>query len=72
MTAPDLSDYERAVVERIEAAEPAEESFDAVAALRRVLGLHNDTKLRGICVECSDEITVGWPCATVAAIRGDQ
>lgn len=42
MTAPDLSEYEAAVVAHFDASAPAPESFDATAALQRVLSLAND------------------------------
>jgi hypothetical protein len=39
-------------------------------AVERVRALHNDTRNRGICTECSDDIAVGWPCATIDALEG--
>jgi hypothetical protein len=40
------------------------------AKVQRVRALHNDTRNRGICTECSDDIAVGWPCATIDALEG--
>jgi hypothetical protein len=40
------------------------------AKVQRVRALHNDTALRGICAECSDDVAVGWPCATIDALEG--
>jgi hypothetical protein len=42
---------------------------EARAKVQRVEELHSDTRHRGICVECSDDIAVGWPCATIEALK---
>lgn len=55
MSATELSAEERAVVERFEDAPPAPESFDASAALRRVLALadHLEEKAKAVCATSS-------------------
>jgi hypothetical protein len=42
------------------------------AKVQRVRELHHDNGGRGICVECSDDIAVGWPCATIEALNGEK
>jgi hypothetical protein len=42
------------------------------AKVGRVRELHHDNGGRGICVECSDDIAVGWPCATIEALNGEK
>jgi hypothetical protein len=48
----------------------AADGREARAKVQRVRALHNDTRNRGICVECSDDIAVGWPCSTIDALEG--
>lgn len=82
MTAPELSAREREIVARFEAGETAPESFDATAALRRVLELHVSVlydrwsygtddptqAIKGRCRVCGN--FPGTACPTVVAITG--
>jgi len=67
MTAVEFSPQERARLDAIEAAQPAPESFDPIAALRRVVDL----------CDAADDQPDGYECRFIAvslirdAIKGD-
>jgi N-formylglutamate amidohydrolase len=59
MSAQGFTTAELNTLARFEATPAAPESFDPIAALRRVEALHSPfSDTLPICVECSDELTV--------------
>jgi hypothetical protein len=70
-TAPMTAEYRQIAAAAIDALRPAPDAPRVdEGAVERVRALHNDTRHRGICTECSDDIAVGWPCATIDALEG--
>ena len=73
MSAPELSPEERATVDRFEAAPAAPESFDATAALRRIVKVAGDLNALSVSAGPAGQVAYAYAALLVSrAVEGPR